>query len=473
MDMTYLIRFYLKNKVNRYVFSFLSKKGKDGKSVLEDIFSLYVSGNGCLPFSRKLKVFPSYLFFEMGRIVFGQTREDVKKELSSRTFQKGISLTARSVAHYGLTSPQKFIAPPVVVWNFTNVCNLKCKHCYQSAGKKLPHELSLEKRLDVINQLAREDVISIAFSGGEPLMDKDIWKVIKRAKENFMYVSVATNGTLITPKVAKRLSDAGVDYVEISLDSVNPEKHDEFRGVKGAWDKAVTGIKNAVAERTYQVGLASTITRINFDELEELMNFAIELKVDKFFAFNFIPVGEGKNLIDIDLTPEQREKMLNTLYDYYIKERMVTLTTCPQYARVCMMKSKGQLAPTSHCTINKGEKTRLMAEFLGGCGVGRAYCAIQPDGIVTPCVYMPIVVGDLKKQSFKEIWTTSKVLEELRSREDLKEHCGICEYRSACGGCRARAYAYFGDYKAPDPGCINNKDAFLQLKELKEEVAVT
>ena len=201
MDMTYLIRFYLKNKVNRYVFSFLSKKGKDRKSVLEDIFSLYVSGNGCLPFSRKLKVFPSYLFFEMGRIVFGQTREDVKKELSSRTFQKGISLTARSVAHYGLTSPQKFIAPPVVVWNFTNVCNLKCKHCYQSAGKKLPHELSLEKRLDVINQLAREDVISIAFSGGEPLMDKDIWKVIKRAKENFMYVSVATNGTLITPKV--------------------------------------------------------------------------------------------------------------------------------------------------------------------------------------------------------------------------------------------------------------------------------
>jgi len=238
-------------------------------------------------------------------------------------------------------------------------------------------------------------------------------------------------------------------------------------------DKAVTGIKNAVAERTYSVGLASTITRINFDELEQLINFAIELKVDKFFAFNFIPVGEGKNLIDVDLTPEMREKMLNTLYDYYIKEGIATLTTCPQYARVCMMKSKGQLAPTSHYTTNKGEKTRLIAEFIGGCGVGRAYCAIQPDGIVTPCVYMPIVVGDLKKQSFKEIWTTSKVLEELRSREDLKERCGICEYRPACGGCRARAYAYFGDYKAPDPGCINNKDAFLQLKELKEEVAVT
>jgi len=243
MDMTYLIRFFLKNRVNRYVFSLLSRNDKEGKSILEDIFSLYVTGNGHLPFPRRLRVFPFYLFFEMGRVIFGQTSEDVKKELSSRTFQKGISLTMRSVAHYGLTYPQKFIAPPVVVWNFTNVCNLRCKHCYQSAGKKLPHELSLEKRLDVIDQLAKEDVFSIAFSGGEPLMDKDIWKVIKRAKENFMYVSVATNGTLITPQVAKRLSDVGVDYVEISLDSVNPEKHDEFRGVKGAWIKQLPELK--------------------------------------------------------------------------------------------------------------------------------------------------------------------------------------------------------------------------------------
>jgi len=466
MDMTYLIRFFLKNKVNRSVFSFLSKKNKDGKSILEDIFSFYdVSNNGYLPSARKLKVFPFYLFFEIGRVIFGQTREKVKKELSNRTFQKGISLTMRSIAYYGLTYPQKFIAPPVVVWNFTNICNLKCKHCYQSAGKKLVDELSLEKRLDVIDQLAAEDVFSVAFSGGEPLMDRDIWKVIEKAKEKFMYVSVATNGTLITPRVAKRLSDVGVDYVEISLDSVNPEKHDEFRGVKGAWDKTITGIKNAVAERTYQVGLAPTITKMNFDELEDLIKLAMKLKVDKFFVFNFIPVGEGKNLIDIDLTPEQREKMLNTLYNSYIEKGIVSLTTCPQYARVAMQKSEGNIIPTSHYSVDKSGKARLLAEFIGGCGVGRGYCAIQPDGIITPCVYMPIVVGDLKKQSFKEIWTTSPVLRELRSREDLKEHCGICEYRSVCGGCRARAYAYFGDYKAPDPGCINNKDAFLRLKE--------
>ncbi len=456
----------MKNEINRHLFSFLSRKNKDGRSILEYIFSLYADGNGHhLSPTKKVEIFPFYLFFEVGRILFGQTKEAAKEQLNNPTMQKGISLTMRSVAHYGLTYPQKFVAPPVVVWNFTNICNLKCKHCYQSAGKKLPEELSLSKRLDIIDQLAREDVFSIAFSGGEPLMDKDLWPAIEKAKEEDMYVSVASNGTLITEEIAKKMTKVGIDYVEISLDSVYPERHDEFRGVQRAWERTVKGIKNAVAQKAYQVGLASTITRMNFNELEDLIEFSIKLGTDKFFAFNFIPVGEGKNLIDLDLTPSMREKVLNILYEYYLEKNVVTLTTCPQYARVCMENSQGNFAASSHYSASKGGKARLLAEFIGGCGVGRGYCAIQPDGIVTPCVYMPIVVGDLKKQSFKEIWTTSPVLEDLRSRENLKEHCGICEYRSACGGCRARAYAYFGDYKAPDPGCINNKEAFLQLKK--------
>jgi len=112
MDITYLIRFYLKNRLNRYIFSLLSRKDKSGRSILEDIFSLYTQEDGYLPALRKLRVFPFYLFFEIGRLVFGQAHEDVKRELGSRTFQKGISLVMRSVAHYGPTYPQKFIAPP-------------------------------------------------------------------------------------------------------------------------------------------------------------------------------------------------------------------------------------------------------------------------------------------------------------------------------------------------------------------------
>jgi len=130
-----------------------------------------------------------------------------------------------------------------------------------------------------------------------------------------------------------------------------------------------------------------------------------------------------------------------------------------------MENSHFEIAPTSHYTLTKGTKAAVLAEFVGGCGVGRAYCCIQPNGVVSPCVFMPTPVGDLKEKGFLQIWNESPILRELRTRDDLKEHCGVCEYRSVCGGCRARAYAYFGDYKAPDPGCINNQDIYLVLKE--------
>ncbi len=464
MDLSYLISFFLKSRINRKVFSLLSRKNKNGRSILQELFQFYTNGDK-LKLTTRLRLLPFFIFFEIGRMIFNQKKSEVKEKLSDPIFQRGISLTMRSVGKYGMRRPQIFTAPPVVVWNFTNICNLKCKHCYQDAGKRLKQELDLKSRLKVIDQLAEEDVFSIAYSGGEPLMDKDLWEVIKRANKYKFYQSIATNGTLITPDVARKMVEMGVNYVEISLDSTKAKVHDEFRGIPGFWEKAVKGIENAVAQEGIQVGIASTITRLNFEELEDLIQFAKNIGADKFYAFNFIPTGRGKDIVNVDLTPEQREEMLNILYDHYQKGDIVCMTTSPQYARVCMMKSNLSFAPSSHYTTARGRQARVLAEFIGGCGVGRAYCSIQPDGIVTPCVFMPIPVGDLKHQSFGEIWNNSPILKELRHREDLEENCGICEYRAVCGGCRARAYAYFGNYKAPDPGCINNKEAFLWLKK--------
>ncbi|MBC7188727.1 radical SAM protein [Candidatus Aerophobetes bacterium] len=469
MDLSFLVGFFLKSKINRIVFSLLARKNERGKSILEELFAFYTNTHP-VTFLTKLKLLPFYIFFEIGRIILNQKKEEAKRKLSDPIFQHGIALTLRSVGKYGMTRPQIFAAPPVVVWNFTNLCNLKCRHCYQDAGKRLKDELSLKKRLEIVDELAGEDVFSIAYSGGEPLMDKDIWKVLERGAKQGLYQSIATNGTLITPEVAKKLADVGVNYVEISLDSTRPEVHDKFRGVPGFWEKAVKGIENAVAQGKYEVGIASTITQVNFEELEELIQFSKNIGANKFYAFNFIPTGRGKNIVDMDLTPEQREKMLNILYDHYEKGDIVCMTTSPQYARVCMLRGSLEDVPTSHYTSAKGKKARILAEFIGGCGVGRAYCSIQPDGIVTPCVFMPIPVGDLKEKTFREIWETSPILRELRTREDLEEHCGICEYRAVCGGCRARAYGYFGNYKAPDPGCVNNREVFLKLKNLQEKL---
>jgi len=359
-----------------------------------------------------------------------------------------------------------------VVWNFTNRCNLKCRHCYQGAGRPLPDELNLSQRLDIVRQLADQDVFSIAFSGGEPLMDAGLWEVLGAAHRQGLYVSIATNGTLLTETVVQRISAAGVNYVEISLDSVHPEVHDRFRGIPGLWKRTVTGIRNAVAAGVFSVGIASTITQLNYQEVEDLISFARDLGADKFYAFNFIPTGRGKGLIGIDLSPRQREQVLEILWQHYLEGDITCMTTAPQFARVCLVRSHAEMAPTSHYTVAKGKKAATVAEFVGGCGVGRAYCAIQPNGVVSPCVFMPIPVGDLRTTPFTEIWNHSPELNDLRERTDLKDHCGSCAYRSSCGGCRARAYAYFHDFKAPDPGCINNQSAYDQLLGEAAESAV-
>ena len=471
MDLGFMIGFFLKNRVNRHVFSYLARKEPGRRSFLEDLLSAYTRDHP-VSWTRRINLLPFHFFFEVGRLVFGQTRKQAREKLSDPIFQHGIALTMRSIGKYGLLRPQIFTAPPVVVWNFTNRCNLKCKHCYQDAGRKLLGELTLEQRLDVVEQLAEQDVFSIAYSGGEPLMDKDLWAVVERGAKHKLYQSIATNGTLIDPRVAEHIADCGVNYVEISLDSTDPQVHDTFRGIPGLWERTVTGIKNAVTQEGFQVGIAATITQINFPELEELIQFTKDIGADKFYAFNFIPAGRGKAIMDMDLSPQQREEMLNILYDHFQKGDMSCMTTAPQYARVCMMQGNADRIPTSHYSEARGRKAKMLAEFIGGCGVGRAYCSIQPDGEVTPCVFMPIPVGNLREHKFADIWANSPILKQLRTREDLDPGCGICQYRSSCGGCRARAYGYFGNFKAADPGCINNKDLYDQLRnETLQKVA--
>lgn len=132
------------------------------------------------------------------------------------------------------------------------------------------------------------------------------------------------------------------------------------------------------------------------------------------------------------------------------------MTTAPQFARKCMSKSRDTFAMAHFGTYEDVEKTRMLAEFLGGCGAGRLYCAVQPNGNVTPCVYLPIVVGDLREESFPDIWENSGILKQLRTRDNLLGNCGVCDYKNVCGGCRARAYAYSGNIHGCDPGCVRN-----------------
>ena len=439
----------------------------DDRQAIYEALSLY-SGQNDLHLLKKLKLLPICALVELGRMSFHVDRGKMQDYFSQQVTRRGLSNIVKSVAEYGISKPLKLQAPFLVVWNYTDACNLRCKHCYQGAGKMSKDELSLDERLNIVDQLADNDVVAIAFSGGEALLRDDFWEVARYASNKGLYLSLATNGTLLTKDVVRRLRDVGVEYFEISLDSVDPVKHDAFRGVNGAWERTVAGIKNVVAQDGAYSCIANTITNENYRELDALVAFSRKLGVNRTLIFNFIPVGRGADIIDMDLSPEAREHVLQQMYGYLSgqDESFEILTTAPQFSRVCMMNSQNGIISLAHFgAAGFSDKVGLLAEYIGGCGAGRMYCAIQPNGIVTPCVFMPIPVGDLRSESFIDIWKNAEVMQSLRERHDLKEHCGSCDYKNVCGGCRARAYAYFNDIKAPDIGCIYNLRAYNALKD--------
>ena len=383
--------------------------------------------------------------------------EKAREALRDPAVRRGIALVFKGLALYGVTVPQKMPAPFLIVWNFTNMCNLRCMHCYQRADRPTPDELTLEEKLRVVDQLDKAGVAAVALSGGEPTIHPDFLRIVRELSSRGIYTAVATNGTRFADiNFLKKAVDAGLRYVEVSLDSAKPEKHDRFRGVKGAWKLAVKALENAV-KLGVNHAMAVTITKLNVDEIDDLLDLAESIGVKRVIFFNFVPVGRGEENAWLDLSPEEREEILRKMYKEYKKRGIEIASTAPQYGRVALQLSGGEEVAPTHFYMGNDKIVKALAEFIGGCGAGRIYAAIQPNGDVTPCVFLPIKVGNLREKTFWDIWENSPLFKQLRNRELLKGFCGKCPYKYICGGCRARAYAYYGDPLAPDPGCILNK----------------
>lgn len=466
-DVGHKLEKVLSSKFSQWFMKQMAKKGDEsGECYLDGLFEWY--GGYCKGIPPLKYIIP-YTAIEMIRKKAGFARDTIQREVFNfKPAQKGLVNTVRSLGDKGLIKPQVFQAPLMVVWNFTQACNFQCKHCYQDAHKKLSDELTLEEQFKIVDELDELDVPLLAFAGGEPLMSKNFWAVAERAASYGIYVTVATNGSLVTKDVAKRMVDIGVDYVEISVDSSSSDYHDNLRGHEGYWDQAVQGLKNAVEVGGLKVGFAPTITRNNYDQFDDMVKLARDIGVDVFYVFNFIPAGRAKDILDSDITPEMRESLLQKVYKYMCEDEIEMVSTSPQLGRVCIQNFNNgdkEFINTGHYGKGLGTQAKVLAKYIGGCGAGRCYCAVQPNGIVTPCVFLPITVGNLKNQTLKEIWDNTQVFDVLRDRsEDNREgHCAVCDYKFYCGGCRARAYGYYGDVKAPDPGCIFNKSDWDKL----------
>jgi radical SAM protein with 4Fe4S-binding SPASM domain len=421
----------------------LKKCGACDRTILEAALDDYVGkGSKC-----KCGGFYSWIigfWIEFLRRSLSIKREKVEKLLADPYARRAIITIVRSFSHFGIRKPLSIYAPFLVVWDFTHKCNLSCKHCYSNSGATREEELTTEEALAVVDQLADFGVTALAFSGGEPLSRKDFFEVASHAAKRGLYVSVATNGTLLTEENVKKLKQAKINYVEVSIDGATAQTHDSFRGVSGAFDKAVAGLKTCV-EANLCACIATTATKSNIAEMPAILDLAEEIGAARFTYFNF------------------REQLMLLLLDRMSKGYKVTiLTTAPQLARVALQcQGPGDMATMSMAhmqTVRVSKKAVPLADFIGGCGAGRLYCSLSPQGDVHPCVFFPVNVGNLKKDKFGDIWLNSKLFNAFRDRNNLKGPCGKCSYKYICGGCRARANAYYDDCLASDPGCILAKE---------------
>ncbi len=441
----------------------LKKCGACGRTILEAALDDYVgkTEKKC----EKCGGFYSWIigfWIEFLRRSLSIRREKVEKLLADPYARRAVINLTKSFIHFGIKKPISIYAPFLVVWDFTHKCNLSCKHCYSNSGAAVQPELTTKEAISVVDQLADFGVTALAFSGGEPLSRKDFFEVASHAAKRGLYVSVATNGTLLTEENVKKLKQAKTNYVEVSIDGATAQTHDSFRGVSGAFDKAVAGLKTCV-EADLCACIATTATKSNLAEMSGILDLAEEIGAARFTYFNFIPTGRGKELYDQDLSPEEREKLMLHLLDRMSKGYKVTiLTTAPQLARVALQcQGPGDEATMSMAhmqTVKVSKKAVPLADFIGGCGAGRLYCSLSPQGDVHPCVFFPVNVGNLKKEKFGDIWLNSRLFNTLRDREKLKGACGKCSYKYICGGCRARANAYHDDFLSSDPGCVLAKE---------------
>jgi AdoMet-dependent heme synthase len=396
--------------------------------------------------------------------------------------------------------------PRLIFWELTKGCNLRCIHCRASATElSSPTDLPTKKATSIIDQIAAYASPILVLSGGEPLYRSDIFELARYATDRGLRVALATNGTLVTKEVAQMIVDAGVKRVAISLDGADALTHDTFRGIPGAFEAAIYGFRNLKA-LGMSVQINTTIARHNARQLPKVFELARNLGADALHTFLLVPVGCGVNIAAEQMVPpEEYEQMLNWFYDRSLEGGMELKATCaPHYFRVVRQRKAAErkaagfgALPAIQASANEIGPTEMtmpgstgisftsaqharpgghpgghpdgMSAMTKGCLAGTGVCFISHQGEVYPCGYLPALAGDLRQQTFSEVWENSAVFAQLRDTDGLKGKCGCCEFRNVCMGCRARAYAVTGDFMDEEPFCVYQPKGTPAAKRTAEQ----
>ena len=347
-----------------------------------------------------------------------------------------------------------FTRPYVISWNLTYRCNLACEHCYLDAGGKPAidtpafadrSELDTAQCRRVVDEIAAfaPDGLLI-LTGGEPLLRRDIVEIIRHAAARELWVVVGTNGVKITENLARILQREGVRGLSLSLDALDAGRHDAFRRVTGAFRNTVEGAK-ILARVGLPFIVQTTIGRHNVAELGAIADFAHdELGAKVWNLYFLVPTGRGAHVSDVDDAEYDRILgELAVLQRKFAGRMLVNAKCAPHYVRILQAEDPGS-------PFLKG-----YADGAGGCPAGTHYMGIRPNGDVTPCPYLPVFGGNLRRERLGDIWRSSEAFVRIRDRPALGGRCGACELNAACGGCRARAYGATGDFMAEDALCTH------------------
>ncbi len=345
---------------------------------------------------------------------------------------------------------------PVVVWNITRRCNLKCIHCYaQAKDQSFDNELTTEEGKNLIDDLSQYKVPVLLLSGGEPTIRKDLPELAAYAIEKGMRAVISTNGTLITQQMARVLKDIGLSYVGISLDGME-KIHDRFRGVKGAFRSALEGIKNC-QDAGIKVGLRFTINKFNVAEIENIFNLLEDMDIPRACFYHLVYAGRGSKLVEEDLTHDETRKAVDLIMDLtkklHDKGKPKEILTVDNHAD----------GPYIYLRLLKEDPKRA-AEVLEllkmneGNNSGRGIGCISWDGeVYADQFWRHYSFGNVQKRPFSEIWTDTSepLMKKLKEKKKyVKGRCAKCRWLDVCAGnFRVRAEAVTGDAFAPDPAC--------------------
>lgn len=345
---------------------------------------------------------------------------------------------------------------PVVVWNVTRRCNLRCVHCYsQSEDRGYSGELSLDEGKRLIDDLAGFGSPVILFSGGEPLIRPDILDLIRYATQKGRRAVLSTNGTLITPTLSEKLKDIGLSYVGISLDGLQ-KVHDSFRGIPGTFERVMAAIKNC-QDVGLKVGLRFTINKRNFEDIPGIFDLVEEKGIPRICFYHLVYAGRGTDLVNEDLDHVRTREVVDLILDrtraLHDKGQPVEVLTVDNHAD----------GPYTYLRLTNEDPQRAaevleLLQMNEGNNSGRGIGCVSWDGSVhADQFWRHHSFGNVRQRPFSEIWTdpSDELLMKLKEKKKyMKGRCAKCRWLDICGGnFRVRAEAISGDVWAPDPAC--------------------